>query len=202
MIRAYLALACVCTIRAAQENNLTYRNKDVQIFCKPSVLIRWDRNLRLLLDLPFIEPVARVKGYANRFHLAFSRTISREQFTKESKCISILVDFILNMNNKQEKLSTYPTVRQVDGLVSYTLADWKFLPKDRPKSTNGPHMHNHHPRILAAVIVYLYLRLRFAAQTLPTSSLRTVTEETVCTVAQVEARSFQSCKNDLAFVLS
>jgi hypothetical protein len=186
MIRAYTSLACVAVMRAALENKLTYRNLDLLKLAQvqSQALTRWNRNLHTMLRLQPLSVVDKIKGYIHRFYALFPCVPAERR--QELEFMELLADYIVNQRHQQQRFAR--SVRSVDGVLSLRLSCLKHVPSSRPKS-QVPQKHGHQNRIIAAVILYLCTRL------LRTTNI--LREEDICDGVHIEARSFQSCKNDL-----
>jgi hypothetical protein len=186
LILAYPALACACVLRSLQEHEFQYRNLELRIFSQPQALQRWKRELETSLNLPSIPIEQRLRGFIHRYLLKLTPLKLVSQLHREERfdCDAIGSYFIHQQDNKVEYKRS---VRQIDGILSLFLATARYLPKLILKS-DKIYLHNHQIRIIAAVVVYLRLRLRQEFS---------FTEEEICEHLGMELRTFQACKNDL-----
>lgn len=156
---------------------------------------RWEKRIRLVTKIPAPSLSDRIAGSACRLLLeqyASKDPRVREQDQEDLQLMAVgILRADAQIDQKKGEEEKKRTVQSVDGLLQQCLLNARLKAPEPLQRAVNP-LHGRSERLVAAVLVYLHLRLRAAKNT-------TILDHR--TIAGVDLQSFQACKAELVCLI-
>lgn len=153
---------------------------------------KWVARVRVVAKIQAVPLVDRVAGFACRLLQQYYRSSDPRVDEQERADLCLMTRGVLyaetQLKSKKKEEKQKPTVQRVDGLLNSCLLNARLKPPEANKQVKHNVLGGHSERLVAAVLVYLRLRLRGDP-----NNKTTILEHRQR--AGVDMQAFQACKS-------
>lgn len=192
---AVRSIVGACAFIECERHNFRFRHKEIcealHNSLKKETLKKWVARIRTQMKILPPGYAERVHGFACRLVLSCAPHDDPRAREMELGDLRIMIHGVLRADSKKKDkvANARKTVQEVDGQLQMCLLNGRLKTPVSPEITTGKPLEGRSERLVAAVLVYLRLRLRGR-------EMRTTIMDHKA-LAGVDLQSFQACKSRL-----